>query len=90
MSILCPGPIRTRLAECDVHRPAALSGVGNRSHVLWDMIKDGIEPDEVGEIVLRGIRADAPYIFTHPEWKPAVEERFGRILACMDDVAAQG
>ena len=89
VSTLCPGPIRTRLAECDEHRPAALSGAGNRSKVLWDMIKDGIEPDEVGDIVLRGIRANAPFIFTHPEWKPAVEERFNRILASMDAAASQ-
>ena len=89
VSTLCPGPIRTKLAECDDHRPAGLSGVGNRSQLLWDMIKDGIEPDEVGNIVLRGIRANAPLIFTHPEWKSQVEERFNRILACMDEAAAQ-
>ncbi len=83
VSALCPGPIRSSLADCDTHRPAELSGVGNRSDVLWDMIKDGLEPDEVGPIVLRGIRENAAWIFTHPEWKGAFEERFGAVLAAM-------
>lgn len=88
VSTLCPGPIRTNLAECDAHRPEDLSGAGNRSQVLWDFIKSGLEPDDVGDRVLRGVRDNAPFIFTHPEWRPAVEERFKRILACMDDAAA--
>jgi NAD(P)-dependent dehydrogenase (short-subunit alcohol dehydrogenase family) len=81
VSILCPGPVRTRLAECDRIRPDQLPDAGNRSGVLWDMIKEGIEPEEAGRIVVRGIQGDVPYIFTHPEWKSAVEERFGRVLA---------
>ena len=89
VSTLCPGPIRTKLAECDAKRPAEFSGAGNRSQVLWDFIKDGLEPRELADQVLRGIRANAPFIFTHPGWKPAIEERFNRILACMDDDAAQ-
>ncbi len=89
VSTLCPGPIRTRLAESDALRPEKLSRVGNQSQVLWDLIKDGLDPNEVGELVLRGIRTDAPFIFTHPEWKPAIEEYFNRILACMDDDAAK-
>jgi len=83
VSTLCPGPIRTRLAESDARRPATLDRVGNQSQVLWDLIKDGLDPNEVAELVLRGIRDNAPFIFTHPEWKPAIEEYFNRILACM-------
>ncbi len=84
VSILCPGPIRTKLAECDKHRPSDLPSAGNHSGVLWDMIRDGLDPIEVGEIVLRGVRANAPYIFTHPEWRDALEERFERVLAGFD------
>jgi NAD(P)-dependent dehydrogenase (short-subunit alcohol dehydrogenase family) len=86
VSILCPGPVRTRLAQSDRHRPGALADAGNHSEMLWDMIKDGIEPEEAGRIVVRGIRADAPYIFTHPEWKGAFEERFNRVLASFGKV----
>jgi NAD(P)-dependent dehydrogenase (short-subunit alcohol dehydrogenase family) len=86
VSILCPGPVRTRLAQCDRHRPGELGDAGNHSEVLWDMIKDGIEPEQAGEIVVRGIKGDVPYIFTHPEWKPAFEERFARVLASFGKV----
>jgi NAD(P)-dependent dehydrogenase (short-subunit alcohol dehydrogenase family) len=86
VSILCPGPVRTRLAQCDRHRPGALADAGQHSEVLWDMIKDGIEPEQAGELVVRGIQGDVPYIFTHPEWKPAVEERFARVLASFGKV----
>jgi NAD(P)-dependent dehydrogenase (short-subunit alcohol dehydrogenase family) len=86
VSILCPGPVRTRLAQCDRHRPGELADAGNHSEVLWEMIKDGIEPEQAGEIVVRGIKGDVPYIFTHPEWKPAVEERFARVLASFGKV----
>jgi NAD(P)-dependent dehydrogenase (short-subunit alcohol dehydrogenase family) len=87
VSILCPGAVRTRLAKSDAHRPVALGDAGNHSDILWDHIKDGIEPEQVGEIVVRGIKADVPYIFTHPdEWKPAFEERFASVLACFGKV----
>jgi NAD(P)-dependent dehydrogenase (short-subunit alcohol dehydrogenase family) len=86
VSILCPGPVRTRLAQSDRHRPGVLADAGNHSEVLWDMIKDGIEPEEAGRIAVRGIRADAPYIFTHPDWKGAFEERFNRVLASFSQV----
>jgi len=86
VSILCPGPVRTRLAECDVHRPGQLADAGQHSQILWDMIKDGIEPGQAGELVVRGIQGDVPYIFTHPEWKNAVEDRFARVLASFGKV----
>jgi NAD(P)-dependent dehydrogenase (short-subunit alcohol dehydrogenase family) len=86
VSILCPGPVRTRLAQCDVHRPGQLADAGQHSQILWDMIKDGIEPEQAGELVVRGIQGDVPYIFTHPEWKGAVEERFARVLASFGKV----
>ena len=38
-------------------------------------LSDGMDPVEVGEKVLAGIRRDEPYILTHPEWKPFVERR---------------
>jgi hypothetical protein len=39
------------------------------------------QPEQVGEMVLQGIRDDALYIFTSPEFRPGIEERFEAILA---------
>jgi hypothetical protein len=43
------------------------------------------EPEEVGEMVLKGIRTDALYIFTSPEFRPGVIERFEAILEVLGD-----
>ena len=43
------------------------------------------EPEEVGEMVLDGIRGDALYIFTSPEFRPGVQERFEAIMAVLGD-----
>jgi NAD(P)-dependent dehydrogenase (short-subunit alcohol dehydrogenase family) len=86
VSILCPGPVRTALAKSDERRPGRLAQAGQHSEVLWEMIKGGIEPEQAGEIVVRGIKGDVPYIFTHPDWKPAFEERFARVLASFGKV----
>jgi hypothetical protein len=79
--------VRTRLSDSDARRPAHLGKAGNRSPLLWDMIKEGIEPDEVGPMVVRGIRANAPYIFTHRDWRDALRQRFDAVLAAFDQVS---
>ncbi len=44
-------------------------------------LEAGIEPIAVGECVVRGIRENSPYIFTHPEFRDIIESRFQGILA---------
>jgi hypothetical protein len=39
------------------------------------------EPDEIAEKTMRGIRDNELYIFTHPELRGVLEDRFQRILA---------
>lgn len=40
-------------------------------------------PEEAGRLVLQGIRDNALYIFTAPEFRPGVEDRFGAILRAL-------
>ncbi len=40
-----------------------------------------MDPIEVGECVVRGIRANAPYIFTHPEFREMLESQFQAVLS---------
>ena len=84
VSALAPGPVRTALSDSDERRPEALADAGNKSAVLWEFIKHGIEPVEVGELVLRGVRDNAAYIFTDPSFRKPFEERFIRILNDFD------
>jgi hypothetical protein len=47
-----------------------------------------MEPTEVARRVLAAIRDNELYVFTHPEMRGAVEERFQAILAAFDRAAA--
>jgi hypothetical protein len=47
-----------------------------------------MDPAEVARRVLAAIRDDELYVFTHPEGREAVEERFRAILAAFDRAAA--
>ncbi|HEY6404150.1 MAG TPA: SDR family NAD(P)-dependent oxidoreductase, partial [Blastocatellia bacterium] len=41
--------------------------------------------EEIGEKVLRGIRRNDLFIFTHPEFKEELRELFGEILAALPE-----
>jgi NAD(P)-dependent dehydrogenase (short-subunit alcohol dehydrogenase family) len=84
VSALCPGGVRTNLIEADRNRPAALSRSGGRAEQLRGAIAAGMDPAEVGAHVLRGIARDAPYIFTHGDYRPAFEHRSQAILSQFD------
>jgi NAD(P)-dependent dehydrogenase (short-subunit alcohol dehydrogenase family) len=82
-SVLCPGLINTNITNCERNRPECFGPQAQPEapeDVAWSerfkkALSDGMDPVEVGEKVLAGIRRDEPYILTHPEWKPFVERR---------------
>jgi NAD(P)-dependent dehydrogenase (short-subunit alcohol dehydrogenase family) len=90
VSILCPGPVATRLAESERLRPRGLGASGGSSGVLTPLIEGGMDPIEVAKLVLAGVRSDAEYIFTHPEFRELLAQRFGRVLAAFDALPAAG
>jgi NAD(P)-dependent dehydrogenase (short-subunit alcohol dehydrogenase family) len=71
VSVLCPTAVRTNIVRStaalrptDV--PADSAGAAMDAK-LEAYLRTGTEPVEVGRMVLRAIRADRFYIFTHPE-----------------------
>jgi len=85
VSLLCTAWVRTRLADAARNRPERY-GVRTQdspgaNEQLAAMVRSGMDPDEVAERVLRAIRENEFYVFTHPEISPLIEERFQRILA---------
>ena len=84
VSVLCPGNVRTNLLEADRNRPDALAPSGGRAVVLRDAIDSGVDPVELAEPVLRGIRDNAAYIFTHAEYREIIEKRFRGVLDAFD------
>jgi NAD(P)-dependent dehydrogenase (short-subunit alcohol dehydrogenase family) len=89
VSVLCPGFVRTRIAESGRNRPAwapepaaedAAEGAEALRTAIGDMIAGGIAPDAVAEKVLDAVRTDTFYIRTHPELDTAIATRFAEII----------
>lgn len=88
VSVLCPGFVRTRIAESGRNRPAwAPEPEGDdpataeaMRTAIADMVASGIEPEAVAEQVLHAVRTDTFYIRTHPELDAAIAARFAEIL----------
>ena len=94
VSILCPRFVRTNILESARNRPkrygsATPADTANPLYARFvEQVRTGIDPDEVARRVLAAIRDDELYIFTHPEGRGVIEERFQAILAAFDRAAA--
>jgi NAD(P)-dependent dehydrogenase (short-subunit alcohol dehydrogenase family) len=98
VSILCPGFVRTRIGDSARNRPAqygpaptldpASPAAALVAHVA-QLIETGLDPANVAARVLTAIREDELYIFTHPDMRAELEQRFAAILAAMDKAAAR-
>lgn len=86
VSVFCPGLVRTNLIESEDARPARYAEPGRvpsdeaRLHFKERIMAHGMDPLEAGRCVVEGIKQDALYILSHPEFAPAVRERFEAIL----------
>ena len=45
------------------------------------LVRAGMDPNEVAEKVMHGIKENELFIFSHPEWRSTLEEHFQRMLA---------
>jgi NAD(P)-dependent dehydrogenase (short-subunit alcohol dehydrogenase family) len=98
VTVLCPGYVRTRIGESGRNRPERYgaaqvldpaSPAGAVVARIAERLKAGLDPSEVAASVLGAIREDELYVFTHPEMRTEVEERFAAILAAMDRAEAR-
>ncbi len=92
VSVLCPGWVRTGIADSRRNRPDRF-GMGETATRTDEMTQSvaallaaGLDPDDVGRRVLDAVRAEQRYIFTHPDMRGALEQRFQAILAAYDAV----
>ena len=84
VTLLCPGATRTNLATAARNRPEALGSAAGGMQVIEGMTAAGMDPLEVGRHAVRGIREGALYVFTDTVFKPAIADRFARVLAALD------
>jgi NAD(P)-dependent dehydrogenase (short-subunit alcohol dehydrogenase family) len=88
VSVLCPGPIKSRIHEARQNRPARFKASDAFQEAADQLAKRQVsdlwmEPVEVGEMVKRAILDNELYIITHGEWKDAVKGRMEAIMAAM-------
>jgi NAD(P)-dependent dehydrogenase (short-subunit alcohol dehydrogenase family) len=89
VSAFCPGPVQTNIRESGKTRPDKFSdsGFGEFEKRLSERPNSPLwmDPIECGERILRGIRRNDLYIFTHPEFREGAEEHYRAMLAAFPD-----
>jgi NAD(P)-dependent dehydrogenase (short-subunit alcohol dehydrogenase family) len=98
VTVLCPGYVRTRISESGRNRPERYgpaqppdpaSPAGLLVAQLAERLQAGLDPSDVAARVLAAIREEELYVFTHPEMRGELEDRFAAIMAAMDKAAAR-
>jgi NAD(P)-dependent dehydrogenase (short-subunit alcohol dehydrogenase family) len=97
VSVLCPSFVRTRIGESGRNRqprygetprldPASPAGMMVTE--IARRLDAGLDPSDVAARVLSAILKGELYVFTHPNMREEVDERFAAIQAAMDRVTA--
>jgi NAD(P)-dependent dehydrogenase (short-subunit alcohol dehydrogenase family) len=84
VSVLCPGLVAGRLSITSAENRPARYGGPTTPPYRRQPLPGAMPGDDVGPIVVRGIKSNRFYIFTHPESAPLVERRHAQLL---DDFA---
>lgn len=83
VSVLCPSLIRTNLMDAERNRPSEFGSADPGLGFLTPGVEQGMDPDQVGRIAVRGIREDALWIFTDGSFNELVQSRFAGVSAAL-------
>ena len=84
VSVLCPGVVNTNIFTASRNRPSDLSALNEvnfervpteSENSESEVMRNIIEPDVVGDMVLHAVQNEQFYIFTHPDFAPMVQSR---------------
>ncbi len=88
VSVLCPGGVETRIWEAERNRPAELGGpqeMDSRAEFTGQGAAGSqLDPEEVGRMVMAGVKANDLYVMTHPETRGLVRRRFEALMAAYE------
>jgi NAD(P)-dependent dehydrogenase (short-subunit alcohol dehydrogenase family) len=102
VSAFCPGGVRTNIRDFQATRPARYAAAAETTdrpppgfHFTDEqrarLASLTASPEEAAELVLQGIRDNALYIFTAPEFRAGVDQRFAAIRRALgEDDAREG
>jgi len=86
-SVLCPGPINTNISQHSVDfRPGGGKPKGDSKKAgklagnIQAALEQGMQPDEVGELVLNAIEQEKFWILTHPHWSKGVQKQLDALI----------
>ena len=86
-SVLCPGPINTNISRHSVdYRPGGAKPkadnekAGKLAGNIQAALEQGMQPDEVGELVLSAIEDEKFWILTHPHWAKGVQKQLDAMV----------
>ncbi len=91
-SVLCPGPVATNIVENSKRDQPSLwpmvseeerAKLAERAEMAKAMLSQGVSIDEVGQMVLRAVRANQLHIHTDRIMLPYIEARQRQLLAAM-------
>ena len=90
VSMVCPGLVKSKIYESDLVRPPELSTDVTPADpefmsILPGLHDAGMDPDEIGDKVVRAIRHNDFYVFTHPDHRDELRAIFDEIIAAFPD-----
>jgi short-subunit dehydrogenase len=90
VSVICPGVVNTNIMDAERNRPerylndpswaAQNPELDDMEEAFREMMKSGMPPAVLAEIVFEAIKEEKFYIITHPEMKPIVQMRMDGII----------
>lgn len=90
VSVICPGAVSTNIMDAERNRPEKYKNDPSREvnnpmpdtmeEAFREMIKSGMQPSALAEIVFEAIKEEKFYIIPHPEMKPLIQFRMDGIM----------
>ena len=88
VSVLCPGLVRTNIANAERTRPAELRNEPVKMTpqlqaglaIFKAVIEASMPPLQVADVVFDAIKKEQFYILPHPEWIEAIQLRTDKLL----------
>ena len=87
VTVVCPGWVRTRIAESERNRPEALRNPAtdderpDAASALAGILDQGMDPADLAADIEAAVRDDRLYVLTGDEWTPLVRERMELFVA---------
>ncbi|MET7392870.1 SDR family NAD(P)-dependent oxidoreductase [Dactylosporangium sp. NPDC005572] len=83
VTVVCPGPVATRIREAERNRPVALGGGTPVTPPTFTNAAPSISADDAAAQIVAAVEADRPYLLTNPENAAEVRARHARVERCL-------